>query len=134
MDTMTDIELARFFLVLKLHNEDFYTDFLMSVVTAETPSEKQLAGLKKCVDGLKLKDKIARYDTDEFVPYFNDEVDFENVTTNEILYCAETGQSVETDETLMFNTHINRFYSVDAYKKSFRIQKPTKKKLVLSAL
>lgn len=131
---LTDIELARFFLVLKLHNEDFNTDFLMSVVTAETPSEKQLAGLKKCVDGLKLKEKIERFDTDEFVPYFNDEVDFDNVTTNEVLYCAETGQSVESDEMLIFNTHINRFYSVDAYKKNFRYSKPTKKKLVLSAL
>lgn len=131
---MTDVELAKFFLVLKLYNEEFNVEFLASVVSADEPTERQLVGLNKCVTGLRLKEKIAKYDTDGFVPYFKDEVDFENVTSNEVLYCYATDKSVEFDERLLFNTEKKRFISVEEFKKTHLIKKPIKKKLVLSSL
>ena len=134
MATYTDIELVKMFLVLKLHNEEFNTDFLYSVVSAEEPTEKQLIGLGKCVAGLRLKEKIAKYETDGFVPFFRDEVDFEDVSSNEVLYCYVTDKSVESDELLLFNTEKKRFISVDEFKKTHLIKKPIKKKLVLSSL
>jgi hypothetical protein len=131
---MTDVELAKFFLVLKLYNEEFNVEFLASVVSADEPTERQLVGLNKCVTGLRLKEKIAKYDTDGFVPYFKDEVDFEDVTSNEVLYCYATDKSVEFDERLLFNTEKKRFISVEEFKKTHLIKKPIKKKLVLSSL
>ena len=134
MATYTDIELVKLFLVLKLHTEEFNTDFLYSVASAEEPTEKQLIGLGKCVAGLRLKEKIAKYETDGFVPFFRDEVDFEDVSSNEVLYCYVTDKSVESDELLLFNTEKKRFISVDEFKKTHLIKKPIKKKLVLSSL
>ena len=131
---MTDVELAKFFLVLKLYNEEFNVDFLASVVSADEPTERQLVGLNKCVTGLRLREKIAKYDTTDFVPYFKDEVDFEDVTSNDLLYCYATDKSVEFDERLLFNTEKKRFISVDEFKKTHLIKKPIKKKLVLSSL
>jgi len=131
---MTDVELAKFFLVLKLYNEEFNVEFLASVVSADEPTERQLVGLNKCVTGLRLREKIAKYDTTDFVPYFKDEVDFENVTSNEVLYCYATDKSVEFDERLLFNTEKKRFISVEEFKKTHLIKKPIKKKLVLSSL
>ena len=134
MATYTDIELVKLFLVLKLHTEEFNTDFLYSVASAEEPTEKQLIGLGKCVAGLRLKEKIAKYETDGFVPFFRDEVDFEDVSSNEVLYCYVTDKSVESDELLLFNTEKKRFISIDEFKKTHLIKKPIKKKLVLSSL
>jgi len=131
---MTDVELAKFFLVLKLYNEEFNVEFLASVVSADEPTERQLVGLNKCVTGLRLREKIAKYDTTDFVPYFKDEVDFEDVTSNEVLYCYATDKSVEFDERLLFNTEKKRFISVEEFKKTHLIKKPIKKKLVLSSL
>jgi len=131
-DAYNDMELARFFLVLKLHGDDFNTEFLQSVVDAETPTEKQLAGLSRCVSGLKLKDKVGKYDTADYKPFFAEEIDWSE-SPDELHKCYESNESVTDHERLMLNVTKKRFISVDVYKKK-HLLKQKKKKLVLSSL
>ena len=131
-DAYNDMELARFFLVLKLHGDDFNTEFLQSVVDAETPTEKQLAGLSRCVSGLKLKEKVAKYDTADYKPFFAEEIDWSE-SPDELHKCYESNESVTDHERLMLNVTKKRFISVDVYKKK-HLLKQKKKKLVLSSL
>ena len=132
-EAYTDMELARFFLVLKLHGDDFNTEFLQSVVDAETPTEKQLAGLSRCVSGLKLKEKVAKYDTADFTPFFAEEIDWGD-SPDELHKCYESNESVTDHDRLMLNVSKKRFISVAVYKKMHLLKPPKKKKLVLSSL
>ena len=132
-DAYDDMELARFFLVLRLHGDDFNTEFLQSVVDAEEPTEKQLVGLSRCVTGLKLKDKISKYDTADFKPFFADEIDWGDAT-EELHKCYETDESVADHDRLILNVTKKRFISVDVFKKKHLLKPSKKKKLVLSSL
>ena len=73
---LSDIDYARWFLTLRLFSDDFNVDFLQSVVNTEEPTEKQLTGLNKCVVGLKLREKIGKYDIYKHECFFNEEIDF----------------------------------------------------------
>ena len=130
---MSDIDYARWFLTLRLFSDDFNVDFLQSVVNTEEPTEKQLVGLNKCVVGLKLREKIGKYDISKHECFFNEEIDFEDIDTriteNEKLYCSATKKSIRDDDELIMNTDTKRFIKVSEFKKQFLIKKP-KKKLV----
>jgi len=132
--TLTDIDYSRWFLALKLFNDEFNTDFLVSVASAEDPSERQLLGLSKCVTGLKIPDKLKKYDLSDHSVFFADEIDFSDPKSSELLLCSESGASIESDEMLIFNDVTKRFISVSAFTKKFFVKKPTKKRMVLSAL
>jgi len=132
--TLTDIDYSRWFLALKMFNEEFNTEFLVSVASAEDPSERQLVGLSKCVVGLKMADKLKKYDLTDHSVFFNDEIDFSDPKSSELLLCSESGVSIESDEMLIFNDVSKRFISVSAFKKKYAVKKPTKKRMVLSAL
>jgi hypothetical protein len=131
---MNDIDYARWFLALKLFNDEFNTEFLMSVAKTETPSEKQLVGLSKCVAGLKMVDKLKKYNLSDHSVYFGEEIDFSDLSSNDILFCSETNLSVEDDEILILNDTTKRFIKPSQFKKDYFIKTPTKKKLVLSSL
>jgi len=131
--TLTDIDYSRWFLALKMFNEEFNTEFLVSVASADEPSERQLVGLSKCVVGLKMVDKLKKYDLTDHSVFFSDEIDFDDAPS-ELLLCSETGTSIESDEMLVFNDLTKRFISVSAFKKKYAVKKPTKKRMVLSAL
>tara|TARA_R110000803_G_scaffold97266_2_gene165423 strand:- start:4843 stop:5268 length:426 start_codon:yes stop_codon:yes gene_type:complete len=132
--TLTDVEYSRWFLALKMFNEEFNTEFLSSVASAEDPSEKQLVGLSKCVTGLKIPDKLKKYDLTDHSVFFADEIDFSDPKSSELLLCSESGASIESDEMLIFNDVTKRFISVSAFKKLRFVKKPTKKRMVLSKL
>ena len=132
--TLTDIDYSRWFLALKMFNEEFNTEFLVSVASAEDPSERQLVGLSKCVTGLKMADKLKKYDLSDHSVLFADEIDFSDPKSSELLLCSESGVSIESDEMLIFNDVSKRFISVSAFKKKYAVKKPTKKRMVLSAL
>jgi len=132
--TLTDIDYSRWFLALKMFNDEFNTEFLVSVASAEDPSERQLLGLSKCVTGLKIPDKLKKYDLSDHSVFFADEIDFSDPKSAELLLCSETGVSIESDEMLIFNDVTKRFISVSAFKKKYAVKKPTKKRMVLSKL
>jgi hypothetical protein len=131
--TLTDIDYSRWFLALKMFNEEFNTEFLVSVASAEDPSERQLVGLSKCVVGLKMADKLKKYDLSDHSVLFADEIEFADAPS-ELLLCSESGVSIESDEMLIFNDVSKRFISVSAFKKKYAVKKPTKKRMVLSKL
>jgi hypothetical protein len=133
-DALADEELARFFLVLKMFNDDFNTEFLESVTKTDDPTEKQLNGLEKCVAGLKMKKKLSKYDCSKHSVYYHDEVDFENPSTNELLFCSESKMSVEHDEMVIMNDDTKRFIKPEHFKKKFAVTLPTKKKLSLASI
>ena len=132
--TLTDIDYTRWFLALKMFNDDFSTEFLVSVASADEPTERQLVGLSKCVVGLKMADKLKKYDVSDHSVFFSDEIDFSDPKSSELLLCSESGASISDDELLIFNDVSKRFISVSAFKKKYAVKKPTKKRMVLSKL
>ena len=131
--TLTDIDYTRWFLALKMFNDDFSTEFLVSVASADDPTERQLVGLSKCVVGLKMADKLKKYDLTDHSVLFADEIEFADAPS-ELLLCSESGASISDDELLIFNDVSKRFISVSAFKKKYAVKKPTKKRMVLSKL
>ena len=107
----TPLELAKLFLVLELHSETFDTTFLRSVVEAEDPSEKQLDALTRVVEALKLEEKINKYDCDGYMPFLNDELEYDDDNTN----CYITGDNL-MDEMCFLDTYEQKFMSVEAFK------------------
>jgi len=114
METLPDTELAKWSIVLGVFGAEFDDSFIRKVVETERPSDKQLLGLNKCVVGLRMREKLKRYRLEGFVPFFDDDVDWEE-ETNEMCMCYVTDTRV-ADSMCVFDTAEKRFMSVEAFK------------------
>ena len=133
---LSAIEKAKWFVVLALFNETFDASYLKSVTDTDVPSEKQLDGLARCVTGLRIDEKLDKFNLEGFVPFYESDLDWSDLT-NEETSCVQTGVRLDTGHDVVFDRSTKRFWTVDAFKKHARINIPKVKKsakMLLSGL
>jgi len=124
---MTSVEKAKWFVVLKMFNETFDASYLKSVTASDSPTTKQMDGLARCVTGLRLDEKLDKYNLDGFIPFYDTELDWSDMT-NEEASCFKCGERLDVECDVVFDKTEKRFWSVDEFKKHARIRVPIVKK------
>ena len=124
---MTAIQKAKWFVVLKLFNETFDSSYLKSVTATDTPTPKQMDGLARCVTGLRLDEKLDKYNLHGFIPFYDTELDWSDMTNDEAS-CFKCGERLDVECDVVFDETEKRFWSVEEFKKHSRIRVPVVKK------
>ena len=130
---MTAIEKAKWFVVLKLFNETFDASYLKSVTSSAEPTPKQMDGLARCVTGLRLDEKLDKFNLDGFIPFYDTELDWSDMTNDEAS-CFKCGERLDVECDVVFDKTEKRFWSVDEFKKHSRIRVPVVKKSAKSLM
>jgi NH3-dependent NAD+ synthetase len=128
---MSDIATAKWFVVLGLSG-GLDMSFVKSILdkTGEL-TESQSASLKKCVESLKMAERVNKFDVANSTPYLADEVEFD-----EDSICSATNTILDDVNVIVSE---GKFYGVEAWKLSHKsvkpkTDKPTKQKKKLSDL
>ena len=130
---LTAIEKAKWFVVLKLFNETFDASYLKSVTSSAEPTPKQMDGLARCVTGLRLDEKLDKFNLDGFIPFYDTELDWSDMTNDEAS-CFKCGERLDVECDVVFDKTEKRFWSVDEFKKHSRIRVPVVKKSAKSLM
>ncbi len=124
---LTAIEKAKWFVVLKLFNETFDSSYLKSVTASAEPTPKQMDGLARCVTGLRLDEKLDKFNLDGFIPFYDTELDWSDMTNDEASW-FKCGERLDVECDVVLDKTEKRFWSVDEFKKHARIRVPVVKK------
>ena len=128
---MTDMATAKWFVVLGLAG-NLDMSFVRSIIDKTTElTESQSSSLKKCVDSLKMRDRVAKFDTANSKCFLADEIEFD-----EDSICFITNTILDDVNVIV---SYGKFYGVEAWKLSHKsvkpkTDKPTKQKKKLSEL
>ena len=128
---MSDIATAKWFIVLNLSG-GLDMSFVKSILdkTGEL-TESQSASLKKCVESLKMAERVAKFDVSNSKCFLADEVEFDDDSI-----CSITNTLLDDVNVIVCD---NKFFSVEAWKATHKMikpktDKPTKQKKKLSDL
>ena len=128
---MSDIATAKWFIVLNLSG-GLDMSFVRSILdkTGEL-TESQSASLKKCVESLKMADRVAKFNVANSKCFLADEVEFDDDSI-----CSITNTLLDDVNVIVSE---GKFYGVEAWKMSHKYEKPktdkpTKPKKKLSDL
>ena len=124
---MTATEKAKWFVVLKMFNETFDSSYLKSVTSADEPTSKQMDGLARCVTGLRIEEKLDKYNLEGFIPFYDTELDWSDMSNDEAS-CFKSGERLDVECDVVFDKENKRFWSCDEFKKHARIRVPIVKK------
>ena len=124
---MTSVMKAKWFVTLRMFNETFDPSYLKSVTESSAPTEKQMDGLARCVTGLRLDEKLDKFNLEGYIPFYETELDWSDMTNDEAS-CFKTGERLDVGCDVVFDKTEKRFWSVDAFKKHARISVPIVKK------
>ena len=130
---MSATEKAKWFVVLKLFNETFDSSYLKSVTATDSPTPKQLDGLARCVTGLRIEEKLDKFNLDGFIPFYDTELDWSDMTNDEAS-CFKCGERLDVECDVVFDKTEKRFWSVEEFKKHSRIRVPVVKKSAKSLM
>lgn len=112
---MSDRDVAKWFLCLNLYGT-LDMAYVKSVLNTETLTDAQLASLTKCVDALKMRDRVNKFDTENSKCFLADEVEFD-----EDFVCCATNTILDDVNFVITN---KKYYSVDAWKIAYKAVKP----------
>ena len=120
---LTTIEVAKWFVVLSEYSDKFDPSFMRSVCDCDEPTDKQLESLERVVEALKIRDKLKKYNTDGYIPFFEDEIDLDSDQEK----CFINEQNL-LDECVILDRTQQKFISVDAFKQNKKVTKKVKQK------
>ncbi len=128
---MTAIETAKWFLILGLAG-NLDMGFVRSIIDKTTPlTDSQSSSLKKCVDSLKMAERVAKFDVANSKCFLADEIEFDDESI-----CSITNTILDDVNVIVSE---GKFFSVEAWKATHKVikpklDKPTKQKKKLSDL
>lgn len=118
---LTNLQVAKWYVVLGLSGK-LNMQFVMSILNREGElTETQKTSFGRCVDSLKMREKVEKFNTTDCVPYFSTELEFDDKSI-----CSATNSILDGVDVIVKDKLL---YSVDAWKIS---HKATKVKTVVA--
>jgi hypothetical protein len=124
---MSDLEIAKWFITLNLYGT-LDMSFVKSILDKTELTESQTSSLKKCVDSLKMRERVGKFDTSNSKPFLSDEIDFDEENV-----CCITNTILDDVNVIVSE---GNYYSVESWKITHKMVKQTanKQKKKLSEL